>query len=138
MDKDGTMDHTSDLFLEFRGVDLAELFTNAAAGMLGAITPLDDLVPDVEELIRLEAPDTGELLVSWLNELLFQLDGRGLLFLKYDFEALDGGKLVARARGAAVDLSTREVGTGIKAATYHDLLLEKEDRGWRARVLFDL
>ena len=132
------MEHTSDLILEFRGRDLEELFGNAAAGMLGTITPLDGVNPEVGECIRLEAPDTGELLVSWLNELLFYLDGRGLLLVEYEFESLDGGKLVAHARGEVVDLSTREVGPEIKAATYHALLLEKEDGGWRARVLFDL
>ena len=131
-------EHTSDLILEFRGRDLEELFGNAAAGMLGTITPLDGVAPEVGERIRLEAPDTGELLVSWLNELLFLLDSRGFLLVEYEFEALDGRKLAARVRGGIVDLSMREVGPEIKAATYHDLLLEKEDEGWRARVLFDL
>lgn len=138
MNNNEPTDHTADLILEFRGADLEELFSNAALSMLGAITPLDSIGERVEERIRLRAPNLGELLVCWLNELLFFLDGRGLLLVKYGFETINERELVAWASGEEVDLSRREVGTEIKAATYHDLLVEKIEDGWIARLLFDI
>ena len=138
MNENGADDHTADLILEFRGADLGELFSNAARGMLGVITPLDGIGDRVEELICLRAPNIGELLVCWLNELLFLLDGRGLLLVEYGFEVINERELVVRVSGEEVDLSRRRVGTEIKAATYHDLLVEKIKDGWIARLLFDI
>ncbi len=138
MKDDGATDHTADLILEFKGADLEGLFREAAVGMLGEITPLEGIGDKVEEMIQLEAPNLEELLVCWLNELLFFLDSRGLLLVKYDFEVIKETGLKVRAYGEVVDLSRREVGYEIKAATYHDVYVEEGGDGWRARVLFDI
>ncbi len=68
-----TFDHTADLGLRIKGDDLADLFRTAAAGLFDVIVANRDQVQVVEtEPVFLEAESTEDMLIRWLNELIFR------------------------------------------------------------------
>ncbi len=132
------LDHTADVGLEARGADLAELFSNAARGMFAVIAAPDTVRPSKELLVKAEAEDLENLLVNWLSELLYLSATQGILFCRFDIAQIDPQHIVAKALGEPIDPSRHELYTEIKAVTYHELKVQKQDQRWIARVLFDV
>jgi len=131
------VDHTADVGLIAYGSTIEEVFINAAYGMFSLIADLDQVEERLERRIETEAPDQEELLVTWLNELLYFFDAESLLFKRFEISRLDQNWLEARAFGEKVDLGRHKLKTAVKAATYHMLRLE-QGNGLRAYIIFDV
>ena len=138
MEKDfEILDHTADVGIIAYGADLSQAFANAAKALFSLITELDDVEEVVYRDIGLTASDEESLLVEWLNELVYQFDTEGIIFKRFDIIQLDNTQLKARGYGEKVDRSKHKLKTGVKAATYHMLKVDKND-GCRVQVLFDI
>ena len=131
------MNHTADVGIIAYGADVKEAFVNAARGLFSLITELDDIEEVVYRDIELTAPDQESLLVEWLNELIYLFDAENIIFKRFDISRLSQTELKARSYGEEVDSSRHRLKTGIKAATYHMLKVEKNN-GSRVQVLFDI
>ena len=131
-------DHPSDLELKVRGKTREELFLNAARAVGEFITPRPGSGPPARRIIRLSAENREELLVAWLNEILFLLQSGRIKFHRFRFRELSGTSL--RAVGEGRKLAAKELRgcPEVKAATYHDLFIRKIPRGWEAHVILDL
>lgn len=135
------IEHTADAGIEATGRDLAELFENAAAGMFEIIADTGSLSPG--EQVKVEAgttnPAIDELLVSWLEELIFLGETRALLFQRVKIDRLEGGQVSGTAFGEPLDSNRNAVRDELKAVTYHQLKVEKDPSGgWTCRVIFDI
>lgn len=128
------VEHTADRALHVWGDGLPDLFAGAARGMYSLMVDLDGLVATDWREVRLQAWDEESLLVDWLNELLFFTEVEGVLFVDCQIESLTGTTLVARAGG----VSTAVTGAHIKAATFHDLALVRDETGWSTVITFDV
>jgi SHS2 domain-containing protein len=138
MEKDfEILDHTADVGIIAYGADLKQAFANAARGLFSLITELDDVKEVLHRDIGLLASDEESLLVEWLNELVYQFDTEGIIFKRFDIIQLDNTQLKARGYGEKVDSSRHKLKTGVKAATYHMLKVDKGG-GCRVQVLFDI
>ena len=138
MEKDfEIVNHTADVGIIAYGADLSQAFANAARALFSLITELDDVEEVLHRDIELTAPDEGSLLVEWLNELIYQFDTENIIFKRFDIIQLDKTQLKARSYGEKVDSSKHKLKTGVKAATYHMLKVDKGD-GCRVQVLFDI
>jgi len=131
------IDHTADIGIVARGRDLDELFANAAAGMLYLMAGEDFSESTVQREIELQASDDETLLVGWLNELLYILDTERLLLNKFDI-AVSGNRLEAKCAGEKLEVRRHSLKREIKAATYHDLRVEKANGEYVARIIFDI
>jgi SHS2 domain-containing protein len=131
------LDHTADTGIIAYGDDLKEAFENAALGMFSLITDLTSIENDQTRKIDINSPDRDGLLVSWLNELIYLFDVENIIFSKFDIIHLDENALSAIVYGEKVDLSRHEIRTGIKAATYHMLKIDKNSL-FRVQVIFDI
>jgi len=131
------LDHTADVGIIAYGDDMKQAFANAARGMFSLITDLE-LVEETEYRdIELTSSDEESLLVEWLNELIYLFDVDNIVFKRFDIIRLGETALKARSYGQKVDINRHEMKTGIKAATYHMLTIEKGDVN-RVQVLFDI
>jgi len=130
--------HTADIAVRVYGKDLKELFTNAAFAMFDIIADLDGLKESVSVSMELEAASREELLVAWLDELLYNFYTKGIIFFKFDITFLDGKKLSAKARGRHVGENRNRLKTEIKAATYHDLNIRDADGHYSVDIVFDV
>jgi SHS2 domain-containing protein len=131
------LDHTADTGIIAYGDDLKEAFENAALGMFSLITDLTSIENDQTRKIDINSTDRDGLLVSWLNELIYLFDVENIIFSKFDIIHLDENALSAIVYGEKVDLSRHEIRTGIKAATYHMLKIDKNSL-FRVQVIFDI
>ena len=138
MEKDfEIIEHTADAGIRAYGSDMREAFANTAKGLFSLITELDDVIEAEYRDVELTAPDQENLLVEWLNELIYLFDAENILFKRFDITQITSTQIKARSYGEKVDSSRHKLKTGVKAATYHMLKIER-DNGCKAEVLFDI
>jgi len=130
-------DHTADIGVEAWGGEEKEALASLAEGMFSLITELDRVEEREAQEIEVTAQDHEELVVSWLNELIYRFEVDGVLFRRFEVTELEPGRLKARAYGEKIDRSRHPIKLGIKAATYHRLEIRRED-GCRISVLLDI
>ena len=131
------VNHTADVGIIAYGADMNEAFANAAKALFSLITELDDVEEVMHRDIELTAPDQESLLVEWLNELIYLFDAENIIFKRFDITQLSQTHLKARSYGHKVDSSKHKLKTGVKAATYHMLKIDKNNGG-KVQVLFDI
>jgi len=131
------VNHTADVGIIAYGADMSQAFANAARGLFSLITELDDVAEVLYRDTELTAADEESLLVEWLNELIFLFDVENIIFKRFDITQLNNTQLKARSYGEKVDSAKHKLKTGVKAATYHMLKINKGD-GWKVQVLFDI
>ena len=131
------IDHTADVGIIAHGASINQAFANAARGLFSIITDLDDIEEVLHRDIKVTATDRESLLVEWLNELIYLFDTENIIFNRFDITRLNNTRLEARIYGEKVDTSRHKLKTGVKAATYHMLKVEKNN-GYQAQVLFDI
>jgi len=135
-----TYDHTADLGLRVFAPDLNDLFRTAAAGLFDVIVVNRDDVRIVEtEPVRLSADSTLDLLVDWLNELIFRSETGHRLYTRFDV-AIDqsGCVLEGTIGGEPIDRQRHILDHEVKAATRHGLSLRRENDDWVAEVIVDI
>lgn len=130
--------HTADIGVKIYGSSLKELFENAAFAMFDIIADLEGLNASIEQKIEVKAANYEELLVAWLDELLYNFYTKSIIFFKFEIEALGEGSLKARAFGRPVGANRNRLNTEIKAATYSDLKIKKTADGYEVSVIFDI
>jgi SHS2 domain-containing protein len=135
------IEHTADIGIKAYGKDLAELFINAAYGMASLITDLEKVSPKDSEDISLEAENKEELLVCWLNEIIYLSASQSMLFSKFEVSEIDERHLKARIFGEELDITRHQIETEFKAATYHRLKISNStlpEGVLQAEIIFDI
>ena len=135
-----TFDHTADVGLEVTARDLDDLFRTAAEGLVGYVVVNREHVRGVDsENIDLTADGPDELLVAWLNELVFRIETRHRLYATFDVHvALDGRSLSARVAGEPIDRDRHVLDHEVKAVTRHGLTVTRVPDGWHAEFILDI
>jgi SHS2 domain-containing protein len=135
-----TFEHTADLGLRIVGRDLSDLFEAAAAGLFDVIVANRPEVRDQgQESVSLAADSTEDLMLTWLNELIFRCETRHRLYGRFVVNVDDGGRsLQATIAGEPIDRARHVLDHEVKAATYHGLVVRPEDGGWLAEVILDI
>lgn len=133
------IEHTADIGIDVWAKSPDELFCYAAAGMSSFITSLEEIKPEKKINITVKGNDLEELLVDWLNELIFLFFKEKLVFNKYSVK-IDKKNFVLKAKctGEVVDTSKKELLTEIKAATFSDLKIKKSGGKYHTTIIFDV
>jgi SHS2 domain-containing protein len=142
------IDHLSDIGIEVKASSPEELFENAALGMFSIMYDLKGVgaKEKVEVSVKgKKGTDIEELLVSWLEKLLYVFETKKMLFCKFDIIDIEITKSIkfvnAFIYGEKVDLTRHKFFTAVKAPTYHMLKVEKNDKAggiWTTRIIFDV
>ena len=135
------VEHTADVGIEVRAATLDALFADAAAGFCDVVTEVGLIGTSEERVVEVEAAGLDLLLVTWLEELLFRFETSGVLYPRGEVTVEGKGEswsLRARMRGERFDASRHPLKVQVKAITYHGLEVERDEQGWRARVIFDI
>ena len=127
------VEHTADLEIEVWGPDMAALLEEAARGMyeLMAVEVSDE--SRRHHRLEITADDREQLMVSFLEELLFLADTEELGFDGFLLK-VDGTELLAHLEGGFIVTRQRE----IKAVTFHSLSIGGSGSGLRTNVVFDV
>ena len=131
-------EHTADLGLRVTASDQEGLFVEAARGLVSIIVDDPGAVRPVETVsIRIDGADPAFLLFDWLSELLGLFESQRFLGADFDVGVTSGG-LQATVRGEPMDPERHRPAHEVKAITYHGLVVEPTDTGWRAEVIVDI
>ena len=132
----------ADIAFEAVGRDLPELFRDAAdATMNVMIDNLDAIEPRETRNIELSNDKIDMLLFDFLQELIYFKDAERLLLRTREVRIDERDQkcfLKAEAAGEPLDAARHHQRADVKAVTLHDFSVEKEDGGWKARVLLDI
>jgi SHS2 domain-containing protein len=120
-------EHTADVGIEARGATLAEAFTQAGLALANLLVDTDTVRPIEWRDVTVEGDDLADLLVAWLNELIFLFDLEGFLTAQFSFSRIGPKDLEARLWGETFDPQRHALRTGVKAATYHQVAVEVGD-----------
>ncbi len=127
------IEHTADWQLEAWAPDLAGLLEQAARGMNNLAGVRLKNAPRRTRSLEIDADDAETLLVRFLSELLYIQEPEGLGFDRFDL-ALRDYCLAARLSGAPL----ASVGKEIKAVTYHNLEIRRDQQGLTVNIVFDV
>lgn len=129
--------HDADLGLRGTGVDKTDAFAAIALALTAVIS--DPSKVEARKIIgvRCKAPNDELLLVDWLNELIYEMSVRKMLFCDFHVE-IDDGELVAQVAGEPVDRAKHRPAVEVKGATYTSLAVEQTDEGWLAQCVVDV
>jgi len=132
------IEHTADIGVKAYGIDLSEAFAHAAQGMFDIITDKSEIENKGTYGIELSAENLEELLVDWLGELLFLQGAENLVFGEFNVTVDEKNFcLSAIVSGEELTKEKHNIGTEIKAVTYHMLEIHRQDPCF-VKVLFDI
>lgn len=131
-------EHDADIGIRGIAPTLEQAFEQAAVAMTAVMTNPDWVSASKTVTMHCEAPDTELLLVSWINELVYEMAVNRLVFNRYQV-VIDDGKLSATAFGEAVDRKKHQIAVEIKGATFTELRVYQQDDGtWVAQCVVDV
>ena len=131
------IDIAGDVGLRINGSSIEELFINACKGLYSLITEPSKVEATETKTIEIKADSMEELLVSFLNEIIFLFDAYGFLGREIDV-SIDDFTLKAKIEGEYYKPDKHEGKLLLKAATYHNLEIDKKDNKFLAQIVFDI
>lgn len=135
------INHTADIGIVAYGKTKREVFINAAKGMFEIIAGENrDLKENFYDKIKLEAKSLEDLLIAWLNELLYISEVKLVILNKFKIKELSDGQIKAEVGGTKINHLSIRIKREVKAVTYHRLEIKKDEESglWRAQVIFDI
>jgi SHS2 domain-containing protein len=129
---------TADLGIEAWGKNLEEMFMQAGLGLAAIIAELPEDSDSITRNILIEAPSILDLLVKYLNEIIYLEEVDGFLLHHIPELSMENSCLKATLTGVTFNPSRHTINTHIKAATYHGLAIEETPGEVRVRVIFDI
>lgn len=133
------LEHTADIGFRAHGATRAEMFEEAALALVSVAT--DPASASPRQLYRLAASgeDLESLLVNWLSEVLFHLDGRQVVPCRFQVDSVSETHVTGRAWGEPRDPARHPHKLTVKGVTYHQLQIDENSvRGHSARVFLDI
>lgn len=131
-------DHAADVGVRIRAASRIELFRLAAGALMECIGPEPPGPAAAGRLVTLEAADQEELLVRWLQELIFVFQCDHVYATQTDVVRLTARRLQASVSGVRWDDASGGELREVKAVTYHKLQVERRGRIWHACFILDV
>jgi len=137
------LEHTADAKFRAYGATLGECFENSAKAMVNVVCALEKIEVKEETEISAEAESAEDLLHKFLENLLFEIETREMLYSEFKIEIGNDRTnwfLKCIARGEAINLEKHSIKSEIKAVTWHEFFLRKdaEKNLWVAQVIVDI
>ena len=129
------LEHTADAMVEVHGKTMGEMFGNAAYALFDQITDVTKVLPTGEIKLILSAESREQLVVDFLQELLFIHDTENIVLCQFEVKT-DGKILEAVVKGEEFDEDRHPKRSVVKGVTYHKL--EFDDEKGTLTVLFDV
>ena len=139
--------HTADVKIRARGKDYQELFKNAMLGMMEILSPsakeFERKAKKEKRKIIVESSDVNNLLIDFLNEVLYQTQVNREIYT--DVKFIKFPKMTEVASPSRLEIKAELFGhpvsefkEDIKAATYHGKGIKKTSAGFEIIILFDI
>jgi SHS2 domain-containing protein len=124
------LEHTADVYIRANGKTMEEAYENAALAMFETMTDTDKITQTQEETLEVEAEDQYALLYNWLEALLVKFETENMFFSKFQImnwkETEESFKFKAKVWGEKFDPQKHPQKVGVKAVTYHRMVIIRE------------
>jgi len=130
-------DVTADIGVRVRGVNINEIFENAAIAVTSLMLDPSIIGKKIVKEFFIEGNDISSLLINWITELLIIRDSEGILFSSFQVKISNDGKsLNAKNYGERIIGNNLEM--DIKAITYSLFKLEKLNGDYYLQFVLDI
>ncbi len=136
-----TFEHKADVGVRGTGKSLEEAFAECAKAMFSVMADLEKVKAGKAVKVEAEAESRENLLVEFLNQMLYLRDVRQMLFNSFDLYIIEGGKiwkLKGKAFGEKINKETQGIKSDVKAASYHQLKVEESKGKFIAQCVVDV
>lgn len=131
------IDHTADLGIRGFGLTFLEALENVARGMFSKICDLEKVDTKVSLPIRVQDVSLEDVVVRFLNQLIYFYDAEGFLCKDYALTQEGEVLITGKVLGEYIDREKHILYSEIKAATYHHLKVQ-QNKYWIVQVIFDM
>ena len=132
------LDHTADLGIRVWGDDIKTLFENAGKSLMHLMLQGETSQSPKPKPISLSADDLADLMVRWLGEIHYLLEGEKLVVTSFDILDIRPNNLEAILQTVPFDPELHEILYEIKAVTYHQIEVVEKGNRWETQVILDL
>ena len=132
------LEHTADIRVRVYGETFVDLLRNSALALMSLITDRGAVKPLMEIEFEVKGETKEEILVKMLGEILYIYEVRKMVFSDIALELKDVDTLRGRLAGEKIDPKRHELELDIKAATYHNLKIQKVNDRFIAEIVFDI
>ncbi len=132
------IDIFGDAGIKAYGSDCAEAWGNVGIGMYSLITDLEQIGERKTLEIDISSDSLESLLVKYLNELIFQFDTYNFIGKRIEVTEFSAAFIRAKVYGEEFDPRKHEQRLLLKAATYHNIRVDKSGGRCEVEVIFDI
>ncbi len=136
------IEHKADVGIRGIGDSLSKAFEEAGKALFFVMAELGEVRTREEVKVVVHGDSRENLLVEWLNELLYLKDVREMLFSQFKVKEIrqkgEKWELIGAAFGEKIDLSRHRVKTEVKAASYSGLKVGEENGKFVAQCVVDV
>ncbi|MGH9322550.1 MAG: archease [Vicinamibacteria bacterium] len=130
--------HDADMGVRGIGKTKDEAFAEAARALSALTTVLDEVSAKERIEISGSASSDDELLVEWLDAVVFEMETRLMVFTRFDVR-IENGTLRGAAWGEKRDPDRHTAGVEVKGPTFTALHVGLRDDGlWVAQCIVDV
>ena len=132
------LEHTADIGFRARGRTKAGMFTSAALALESIAVDIDGARGEAVYPLAVTGEDDESLLVNWLSEVLYYLDGRRVVMERFEIDEISSTSVRGQGWGEQRDPARHPPRLVVKGVTYHQLKIAKDAQGWVAEVYLDI
>lgn len=132
------LDHPADVGFRAFGGTVAKLFQNAALALVSIAGDIDNVEARCGYPLEAAGTDYESLLVAWLSEVLYWIDGKRITFCRFRITEIGPARLTATGWGEPCDPIRHRTKVIVKAVTWHQLRVAEAAQGWVAEVYLDI
>jgi SHS2 domain-containing protein len=132
------LEHTADIGFRARGRTKAEMFASAALALESIAVEIDGARAEAVYPLAVTGEDDESLLVNWLSEVLYYLDGRRVVIERFEIDEISSTFVRGQGWGEQRDPARHPPKLVVKGVTYHQLKIAKDAEGWVAEVYLDI
>lgn len=132
------LEHAADVGFRARAASLPGLFESAAEAVVALAMEPEAIQPRERYPLAAEGDSPESLLVNWLSEVLYCIDGRRLALRHCRVTALEPHRVAGEALGEPRDRARHPARLVVKGITYHQLKIDRTAEGWTCDVFVDV
>jgi len=128
--------HTADIGIRVSGKNIAQVFVNAAKGLAAYLKTGTDK-KKIKVKVKIREKSYENLLVRWLNEILYLIYSKKVIFNSFKIMEITENTLLAEVSGNKI-MKGHSLEREIKAVTYHDVKLRRAKNRYNTKLIFDI
>jgi len=130
------LEHTADVKFRAIGANIEEAFIESSKALFETMYEGVKIVSKNERKIEINGSDIKNLLYDFLEEFIFLLESEQFVCANITKLKIEGMKLSMTVMGDSA--KKYEFSNSVKAPTYNDMEIVKEDNGWKIVCVLDV